>query len=243
MSEFPIVAIFRPKNHLKKSVEILEGLGFEVMAKPLLIPVSTGQSPLTEADFIIFTSSTGVDFALGSLDKRKLEDVKVCAIGPKTAGALKDEGVTVELIPEEFSSTGLVKTLSPLVSGRKVEIARSTEGSELMIRGLNDTGAFVHETQLYRLDLPKTKDGELEKILRYADTFLFTSSLMVRHLLELVDSKERCIEVLDENIVGAIGGPTEETLLEYDISVDLMPHEASFSALANKVRGEFDRYN
>lgn len=45
------------------------------------------------------------------------------------------------------------------VDGTRVEIARSDHGSSVLLDGLNENGAYVHETVLYRL-VPPEGSGE-----------------------------------------------------------------------------------
>ncbi|MDY6774778.1 MAG: uroporphyrinogen-III synthase [Halobacteria archaeon] len=244
------VAIFRPSGRREdESVELLEGMGHEVLSDPLLEPRATSETPFTSAEYTILTSVTGVDLALSlsSLDPEDLESTHVCAIGPKTRDALEERGVEVSVVPDEYTSTGLVECLGDEVEEKKVEVARSDHGSQKLIDGLNDKGAFVHETVLYELVRPEgggdeTVEGVLEG---EVDAVLFTSSLTVEHLLEAADSvgeKEEFIEKLNGNdndndndgvFVGAIGEPTRETAESVGIDVDYVPEEETFESLAS----------
>ncbi|XGI82817.1 uroporphyrinogen-III synthase [Halorutilales archaeon Cl-col2-1] len=234
------VAIFRPSGRREdESVELLEGMGHEVLSDPLLEPRATSEAPLASADFTVFTSVTGVDLALSSLDPEDLESTHVCAIGPKTCDALEERGVEVSVVPDEYTSTGLVECLGDEVEEKKVEVARSDHGSQKLIDGLNDKGAFVHETVLYKLVRPEgggdeTVEGVLDG---EVDAVLFTSSLTVEHLVEASgDKSESFIEKLNDGVfVGAIGEPTRETAESVGIDVDYVPEEETFESLADGV--------
>ena len=59
---------------------------------------------LGEYDWVIFTSTNGVDAFFSSLyetgrDARAFGDVKIAAIGPATASALTRQGIIPELVP------------------------------------------------------------------------------------------------------------------------------------------------
>lgn len=230
------VAIFRPEGHLQDSKEVLEELGFKVRMKSLLEPQPTGNVPITDTDIIIFTSSNGVRFALSEISPKNLYTSTICAIGPKTEEALKERDVPVDIVPDVHSSNGLIDALSLEAKKKKVEVARSTEGSDLLVKGLINSDAFVHETQLYKLAQPTLDEGELEKILNPSDVFLFTSSLMVKNLLELAKDPTAVKKELNDKFVGAIGAPTGKTLTRKNISVDLIAAEASFTTLAEETR-------
>ncbi len=229
------VAIFRPESRLAESRRVLEDLGFEVIEQPLLVPKNRGKGPRVDCDFTLFTSRTGVSFALDNVNPDELRASTICAIGPKTAEALTELGVDVDVVPEEFSSRGLVDSLKDRVNGKKVEVARSSEGTEKLINGLNAAGAYVHETKLYSLKFPKLSqplDGKIAE----ADVFLFTSSLMVHHLLELSEDQDFVKRILNDGLVGALGRPTEEALTDLGIRTDLTASKAKFSVLARETK-------
>lgn len=230
------VAIFRPQARERSSKRLLEGLGFRVISQPLIAVRPTGMEPITDADFIVFTSANGVSLALGRIDPRELSRAKVCAIGPQTARALEERGIEVGLIPEEYTSAGLVRALEPLVPGRRVEVARSSEGSAMLLEGLNEAGAFVHETVIYTLERLDVAASVIQGILEEADVFLFTSSLTVQNFLDQAPDRAAAVRVLNEKFVGAIGLPTAARLERHGVEVDLVASEATFEDLAREMK-------
>jgi len=163
-------------------------------------------------------------------------DATICAIGEPTADVLREAGYDVDLVPDEFSSSGLVDALADEVDGARVEVARSDHGSAVLTDGLEAAGAYVHETILYRLVRPEgagksaelAADGEL-------DAALFTSSLTVEHFLDAAEElgvREDAVAGLADATVGVIGEPTRETAEELGIDVDVVPERADFEELA-----------
>ncbi|GGN91348.1 MULTISPECIES: uroporphyrinogen-III synthase [Haloarcula] len=229
------VAAFRPDDErLAAAVELLESLGADPVADPMLAVEPTDRVPRGDADYVVLTSKTGVELAAGG--DWDPGTATVCAIGEATAAALREAGYTVAVVPEEYSSTGLVEALEAEVAGSRVEVARSDHGSPVLTDGLEAAGAYVHETVLYRLVRPPESgesaelaaDGEL-------DAALFTSSLTVRHFLAAAADRgvrDEAIEGLREATVGAIGNPTKETAENAGISVDVVPERADFETLA-----------
>ncbi|MFQ5796148.1 MAG: uroporphyrinogen-III synthase [Candidatus Bipolaricaulia bacterium] len=230
------VAIFRPKRHEKRSVNFLRSLGFKVISVPLLEIQTTGLAPLTDTDFIIFTSAQGVQIACDRIAAEALQRPTVCAIGPRTAEALQVRGIPVDLVPEEYSSAGMVERLAPRVHGKRVEVARSSAGSKILLQGLNQAGAFVHETVLYRLERPRVDEQAIETVLNQADVLLFTSSLTVDHFLKSSSDKAEVLTRIDEKFVGAIGPLTAEGLKRYEIKVDLVPARSTFEQLVQEMK-------
>lgn len=230
------VAVFRPNDdRLETAVGYLESLGVDPVADPLLAVDATGTRPRSDAEFVVFTSKT----AAGLLDDWSPERATVCAIGPRTAAALRGAGIAVDLVPETYSSAGLVDALRPRVAGARVEVARSDHGSDTLITGLADAGAFVHETILYRLVRPPGAGETVElAVAGELDAVVFTSALTVEYFLEAAVEREvraEAIAALNGLVVGAIGPPTRDTARSMGICVDIVPEEATFEALADRV--------
>ena len=238
MTDTPTVAAFRPDDdRLADALATLEALGVDPLGDPMLAVEPTGATPRTDADYAVLTSKTGVELA--AEDEWDPDGTTVCAIGRSTADALEAAGYAVAVVPEEFSSRGLVDRLDGEVDGARVEVARSDHGSAVLLDGLESAGAYCHETVLYRLVRP---DGAGQSVERAAesglDGALFTSSLTVEHFVDA--ARERDIEAdaiagLNDAVVGAIGVPTRETAEGLGIEVDVVPGEADFEQLAAAV--------
>ena len=235
MTDTPTVAVFRPDDdRLTAAVETLDSLGAAPLADPMLAVEPTGASPRTDADYTILTSKTGVELAADN--DWDPAGTTVCAIGQSTADALERAGYPVDIVPEEFSSRGLVDRLDSEVDGARIEIARSDHGSAVLLDGLEAAGAYCHETVLYRLVRPEGAGESAERAAaRNLDGALFTSSLTVEHFLEAATARgvrEDAIDGLNDAVVGAIGMPTKETAGNHGIEVDVVPADADFEQLA-----------
>ncbi len=229
------VAVFRPDDErLADAVELLESLGVDPVPDPMLAVEPTGEAPRTGADFVVLTSKTGVELAADA--GWDPGDATVCAIGSATADALRDAGYDVDLVPEEFTSAGLVDALAAEVAGASVEVARSDHGSPVLTDGLADAGADIHETVLYRLVRPEGSGESAQLAAEGAlDAALFTSSLTVEHFLDAAAERgvrEDAVAGLNDAVVGAIGPPTRETAEGLCVEVDVVPDAADFDALA-----------
>ncbi|WP_115864418.1 uroporphyrinogen-III synthase [Halorussus litoreus] len=242
MSRDVRVAVFRPDDErLADAIELLASLGADPVADPMLEVRPTGETP-GEGEYVVLTSKTGVELAAAAGWEPTDDsggEATVCAIGESTAEVLREAGYSVDIVPEEFTSTGLVEALEGEVEGRRVEVARSDHGSEVLTEGLAAAGADVNETVLYQLARPEgsgdsaalAAEGDL-------DAALFTSSLTVSHFLDAAEERgvrEDAIAGLNEAVVGAIGEPTRETAESEGISVDVVPAVADFEKLATAV--------
>lgn len=231
------IAAFRPDDdRLADAVSLLESLDAQPIADPMLAVDPTGAAPREDAAYTILTSKTGVDRA----DAEGWAPTgTVCAIGSSTADSLREHGYEVDLVPDIYSSAGMVEALADRVAGERVEVARSDHGSDTLLDGLNDAGAYVHETVLYRLTRPQGAGASVEAAARgELDGVLFSSSLTVEHFLECaseMELHEAALQGLNDAVVGCIGNPTRERARELGVEVDVVPDEADFDALARAV--------
>ncbi|WIV65699.1 uroporphyrinogen-III synthase [Natrialbaceae archaeon AArc-T1-2] len=242
MSE-PTVAVFRPDDdRLEETVTALEECGVEPVPDPMLAVEPTGEAPRDDADYAVLTSKTGVELAADA--GWSPGDATVCAIGPSTADVLETAGYAVEVVPVEYTSSGLVADLGEDVDGQKVEVARSDHGSPVLTDGLEDAGAYVHETILYRLVRPEGSGDSAELAAAgELDAACFTSSLTVQHFLEAADEREVEADArkgLEDAVVGVIGEPTRETAVEHGLPVDVVPADATVDALLEAVLADLE---
>lgn len=239
----PTIAAFRPDDdRLADAVSLLDSLGVEPVADPMLAVAPTGAVPRRDADYVVFTSKTGVELAADA--GWTADGATVCAIGDATAARLREAGYSVDVVPEEFSSSGLVRTLRDAVDGARVEVARSDHGSAVLLDGLDDAGAYVHETVLYELTRPAGSGASAELAAAGdLDAALFTSSLTVTNFLDAAAEhgvRDAAVAGLNDAVVGSIGAPTAETARSEGIDVDVVPDEATFEALARAVVARLD---
>lgn len=237
MSQEVRAAVFRPDDgRLDAATELLDALGATPVPDPMLEIVSTGERP-PDADYVILTSSTGVDILADA--GWGPGDAVLCCIGPSTAEAAREAGWTVDRIPEQYDSAGMVAKLRDEVDDKSVVVARSAHGSKTLLEGLREAGADVTETVLYRLTRPDgsgksagmAAKGKLEAV-------LFTSSRTVEGFLEAADERgirDEAIAGLQNVVVGAIAEGPAETAREHGIEVDIVPEEADFELLAAEV--------
>jgi len=238
-ADVPKVAFFRPADEREeRAVEAVRAESFEPLSDPLLETVPTGAAPRTDAEYVVLTSVTGVELAAETL---RGTDAVVCAVGPKTADALRDEGVDVDVVPDEYTSAGIVDALAERVEGARVEVARSDHGSDELLDGFDDAGAYAHETVLYEIVRPEGGGEETAGALSEGalDAVLFTSSLTVGHLVEALEETGVGVDALDGTVVGVIGEPTRRNAEACGVDVDYVADEATFDALVRGLRDEF----
>jgi uroporphyrinogen-III synthase len=247
------VAVFRPDDdRLSTAIEFLTALGADPVPDPMLTVEPTVNRP-RPPDYVDYTRTTAVPDAAGerpaaetgtaaddaAADRWTPHGETVVAIGESTADALRARDYPVEVVPGEFSSAGLVSALAGEVAGARVELARSDHGSDVLVDGLEDAGATVTETVLYRLTRPPESGASTELAAEGdLDAALFTSSLTVEHFLAAAAERgvsRDAVSGLNGAVVGTIGEPTRETATAAGIDVDVVPDTADFERLAAAV--------
>ena len=237
MSGKPLVAVFRPDDdRIESAITLLESMGVEPLADPMLSIRATGETPRRDAEYTVFTSKTGIELAAEA--GWVPGNTAFVAIGPTTASAAEEAGYEVDVVPEEYTSAGIVEALANDIDGSRVEVARSDHGSEVLLDGLEAAGAYVHETVLYELVVPEGAGRSVELAAEgKLDAVLFTSSLTVEHFVEVAEERGiagGAIEGLEAAVVSVIGPPTADTAADLGIEVDVVPSEASFETQAKE---------
>lgn len=234
-SSRPSVAAFRPDDgRADEAAALLEELGAEPVIDPMLELVPTGNLPGTVADIVVLTSPAAATILTEAAWNPG--EVTLCAIGERTASTLREAGYDVDVVPDEYTSSGMVEALADRAPGRRIDVARSDHGSPVLLDGLREAGATVEETILYELRRPDGAGWSAERLVAgELDAVLFTSALTVEHFLE--SAADRGIEpgvndALDAVVVAAIGEPTRRAAEARGIGVDVVPDRVSFEELA-----------
>lgn len=238
MRDRPCIAAFRPPDdRARAAAELIEVAGGTPLIDPMIEPEPTGVLPRSDADVTILTSVTAA--TLPGLEDWSPGEGRIAAIGPKTAEALEERGITVDCIPETYTSDGMVSALADDVDGARVELARSDHGSDALPRGLEDAGAYVHETVLYRLIRPDEAGRSVEAVIDGdVDALAFSSSLTVVNFLACAEDlslSDALGTALDTIAVGVIGPPTAQTASKAGIEVDVVASEATFDTLVHEL--------
>ncbi len=233
----------------------LEQLGAEVLQTPVIRIESLADSAemrdavrrASEFDWAVFTSVNGVDafrktLDLEGLDVRVLAGVKLAAIGAPTADRLREIGLRVDLVPKRFVAEGLLESFDALGSMKDVKflIPRSEIARPLLVDGLRERGATVHEVYAYRT---VAGDGFSEEIIDRLendkiDLVTFTSSSTVTNFIDALPEARRSTIV--PRIKGASIGPiTSDTMQEMGVSIVTTAKESTIPGLVEAIRAHF----
>ena len=195
-------------------------------------------------DWVVLTSGNAVRSmfkrldTLG-LDARILGGCRVCALGPKTAEAIKTFGIRADLVASDYKAEGVVAEFAKMdITGKKILYPRADRAREAIPRELGNMGAQVDSPVAYRTLLPDRLPPEaifaLEK--RSVDCVTFTSSSTVQNLARML-GEDRMLDMLKGVVVASIGPITSRSCRELGLKVDIEPSEYTLDALTDAVEG------
>jgi uroporphyrinogen III methyltransferase/synthase len=185
------VAVTRARAQASELARRLQEQGARVVQAPVIHVRALPGPPLdpTPYDLVCLTSPNGVAalferLGAGGHDARSLAGARVAAIGPGTARALAERGISADIVPDRFVAEGLLEALAAVPVSRAL-VARAAEARDVLPDGLRARGASVDVLDLYETVPEPLSDRALE-LARRADYITFTSSSTVRFFLDAV---------------------------------------------------------
>lgn len=151
------VLVTRPAHQAASLVQAIRAAGGEAVLFPALavkaVPAAQLQAALAwlrDADALIFISPNAAQFGLAAIGAPP-PGAQLFAVGPGTARALAEAGVTGALVPDGQDSEALL-ALPQLahVTGRRIVIVRGVGGRPLLADTLTARGAAVRYLECYR---------------------------------------------------------------------------------------------
>ncbi|MCW4028842.1 MAG: uroporphyrinogen-III synthase [Candidatus Bathyarchaeota archaeon] len=257
------VALTRPTGQAQEAGDLITAMGGvpyyipAIEIKPLSSPDAlkkfVAELAVGKVDYVMLMSTNGVKYMFEAAEslglsaqlRTGLAKAYVIGVGPRTAQALTDTGVRVDLVPQKYSGEGLLEALQNRdLTGKVIRIPRTSNATPFLAEKLRERGADVEEIYVYESGLPvdealKTKfyeDLQNGKI----NAVVFGSGLSAKNIFTMLTEKApmdtlRGIFAAKVAVV-AIGPTTAEALKELNVKVDVIPEdylfEKALSALA-----------
>jgi len=247
------IVVTRSREQAGSLARELNRLGAEVIEFPTIRIEPLGGDRLRELDcaigsvaryrWVIFTSVNAVDafldrmHALGK-DARSLASCSICAIGPATAGALREKCLIADLVPEKFVAEAIVDAFAKAggIAGARILLPRALVARDILPDSLRELGAEVDVVPVYET-VPKIDHPQdvRELIARGEfDVVTFTSSSTVRNFAEIVGT-ERAREICGRALCASIGPITSQTARELGIPIAIEAAEYTIDGLVKAV--------
>ncbi|TFI54304.1 uroporphyrinogen-III synthase [Mastigocladus laminosus UU774] len=251
------ILVTRSVGQSSQFAELLTAAGAYVVEMPALEigPPSSWEAldqaiaQLSEFDWLILTSSNGVGYFCERLlaqgkDIRALAEVKIAAVGEKTAQTLRHHCLQPDFIPPDFVADSLVEHFPEDLTGKKILFPRvESGGREILIRELSAKGAEVIEVPAYQSCCPKSIPPSAELALQSGtvDVITFASSKTVQFFYQLAEkifsghSSESQLSVVADSLEGvciaSIGPQTSNTCRSLFGRVDVEAQEYTLEGL------------
>jgi uroporphyrinogen III methyltransferase/synthase len=242
------IVITRPQRQADDLAHLLSAEGAYPISFPTIKIVAPANwqeldeaiDKLTTYDWLIFTSANGVHFFFERLreknkDIRDLKGIKICCIGPATAGPIEDKGIKVDLVPGQFIAEGILQSFAGIdLKGKKILIPRAAKARDILPEGLKKKGAEVDVVTTYRTVNSGKKKEELAAIIDddKVDIITFTSSSTVTNFVEIMGRDFKLPAHID---VACIGPVTEAAAKKAGFKIDIQQEEYTMEGLVQSL--------
>ena len=201
------IVVTRPKSQANAMITGLIAAGFQPIEFPVIeihrLAENTGLeralSRLECYDWMVFTSTNAVDAVWEQMSRLGIgqipANVRIAAIGPKTAGILSAHGMEPSFIPSKYTAEAIMPGLGDL-RGRWVLLPRSEIARKVLPDAIVTAGGVAHEIVVYRT-LPAEADiAGVAALKEGVDviTFTSTSTGCHQHQVHSVLNSNRCLE-------------------------------------------------
>jgi len=197
---------------------------------------------LNEYQWVVFTSANGVAAAIERLQavglgSQALTQCRIAAIGPATANALREEGIRVDCVPEEYVAEALIKAIAKSadhpdgqsIVGQRFLLLRAETARAVLHDQLIALGAEANEIPVYRTGRGTPETAAYEALRAGVDVITFTSSSTVHGFCELLGAE--AYQIISHTVVACIGPITAGTARERNVRVDLVAAEYTVPGL------------
>lgn len=183
-------------------------------------------------DYLVFQSANAIKYFVKLVKEKNInidyDNIKVACVGKKTAAICAENGIKVDLVPEDFSALGLLKlfAIEPL-ENKVVLLPRSAIGRDEFREGLKRFGATVKTVAVYDILMPSKESvaEEIEKIRNgKIHWYLFTSPSTYQNFVALMEiTKPR--QFFGKSKIAAIGPTTKDAIEKTRVRVDVVPEK------------------
>ncbi len=226
----------------------LEELGAEVVQFPTIRiqpPVSwdlldEALDRLESFDWLIFTSVNGVRSFFDRLlstgkDGRALAGKSIAAIGPKTAGAVREFGLLPDLVPGDYKAEGLLEVF-PEGGGYQILFPRAKVAREVLPETLRQRGHRVEVIPVYETVMETPDPEVIEDIMSgKVDVITFTASSTVRNFVEMIGGAEKARMIPSTIRIASIGPITSAALRDAGMTVHMESPLYTIEALIDTI--------
>ena len=223
--------------------EVVEFPTIEIMPPDDFGPLDGAISELDSFDWLVFTSVNGVDAFVERLRHHGLDlravprGARIAAIGPATAGRIRDLGLRVDVVPREYRAEALLEEVAgESLAEKRVLIPRAKVAREVLPQQLREAGADVVVPPAYESRPSSEGRDEVARRLEHGevDCVTFTASSTVENFVWAFGEDE-AVRLLTDARVACIGPITADTARKHGLRVDTEAREYTIPGLVEAV--------
>ncbi len=171
------VLVTRAREQAVSLTKLLENQGAKVFRQPAIeiLPlldwkhVDAAIDKIDQFGWLVFVSVNGVRYFLARCRERgvhleipkRYPDIRMVAIGSKTALEMERHGLTVDLVPKNPDSHGLARTLIERIQSETALLVRADRGSDELSNLLEEAGISHRQIAVYRSADVKSANDEI----------------------------------------------------------------------------------
>lgn len=249
------ILVTRPRHQLETIVDRLEAERARILIQPAIAieapndwnPVDRAIEQIEQYAWIVFSSANGVAFFMDRFSQRqgniqRLANVRLAAIGPATADALRQRQLDTDLTPTEYRAESLADAIiDRTLRDHKTNVespstvallVRASRGREVLAERLTEAGITVEQVVAYTSCDVTQPDEDIQNALIAGeiDWITVTSSAIARSLVAMLGSNLR------QARVAAISPITAKTLSDAGYPPDVVAEEYTVDGLIDAMR-------
>jgi uroporphyrinogen III methyltransferase/synthase len=203
--------------------------------------------------WLVFTSASGVRYCMARMAKKvdilgALDGLKICAIGPKTAEAAAEYGLSVDLLPDEFNADGLIAAFlkdaqsrqdprykTSNLAGLRVLLPRAENARDRFPDRIIELGGEIDCPTAYRTVNPAKYSERLAALLKSGVITIatFTSSAAFHNFVEAMG--DEVIDFLRGTVIAAIGPVTVAAIEAAGLKTLIKPKKATVESMIDEI--------
>jgi len=191
---------------------------------------------LDQYDWLILTSIHGADIFFKRLEglgiKNIPSELRIAAIGSKTASRLSEYGVKPDFVPSEYIAESILFDLGKDISGKRFLLPQSDLAREYLAKEIRSAGGTVHEVVAYHTRTVHPDSSTIDTLREGLDIITFASPSSVKGFMDILDEHDFDIHCLPGNpIIACIGPVTATTVREAGLDAQVEAKEHTMQGL------------
>lgn len=216
-----------------------------IVPLPDLRPLDQAIQRLSAYDWLIFTSVNGLQIFADRLQavhqsQMALHSVRVAAVGPATAAAVRSLGAEVAFMPEEAVAEAIAAGVGE-VNGKRILLPQAAIARPRLAEQLTSQGACVDAIPVYQTLPTEISPHNLAELERGVDAVIFTSGSTVRNFMNALQSHPTLDQQVRQSLIVCIGPVTAQAAQEFHIAHPVVAADVTPAGLVHALVAHFQK--